>query len=87
MQKTCKNQRARANIMTNIMCNACLILLKNMYLKLFYVLLYAFQTVLKTSDHLGSHSATPHKLKCALRGKLYEHYVKNSNISNHKTFV
>ena len=60
---------------------------ENMYLKLFYVLLYAFQTVLKTSDHLGSHSATPHKLKCALRVKLYEHYAKNSNISNHKTFV
>ncbi|AYZ22135.1 hypothetical protein CG394_06445 [Gardnerella vaginalis] len=71
--------------MTNIICNACLILLKNMYLKLFYVLLYAFQTVLKISDHLGSHSATPHKLKCALRGKLYEHYVKNSNISTLKT--
>ncbi|RIY28596.1 hypothetical protein CJI49_07135 [Bifidobacteriaceae bacterium NR016] len=71
-KKTYKNQRACANIMKqNTMCNACLILLKNMYLKLFYVLLYAFQTVLKTSDHLGSHSATPHKLKCALRGKLY----------------
>ncbi|EPI48750.1 hypothetical protein HMPREF1581_00552 [Gardnerella vaginalis JCP8108] len=67
------------------MCNACLILLKNMYLKLFYVLLYAFQTVLKTSDHLGSHSATPHKLKCALHGKLYEHYAKNSIIITLKT--